>query len=120
VDMIRRIFFALRLRTYRQSPNELSSLFPMLHLRFPFCPHVSPIIIGPRTPKTRESYIRHSRSSNSCFLFTSVQPPPTMQTIKKTLGMNPLETRQLGKDGPQVTALGFGCMGLYVLLLLPF
>ena len=43
-----------------------------------------------------------------------------MQTIKKTLGMNPLETRQLGKDGPQVTALGFGCMGLYVLLLLPF
>lgn len=25
---------------------------------------------------------------------------------------SPLQTRQLGKDGPQVTALGFGLMGL--------
>jgi hypothetical protein len=35
-----------------------------------------------------------------------------MQTVKKALGMNPLPTRQLGKDGPNVTALGFGTMGL--------
>jgi len=35
-----------------------------------------------------------------------------MQAAKKALGVSPLPTRQLGKDGPNVTALGFGTMGL--------
>jgi len=35
-----------------------------------------------------------------------------MQAVKKALGMSPLPTRQLGKGGPNVTALGFGTMGL--------
>jgi hypothetical protein len=35
-----------------------------------------------------------------------------MQAVKKAIGMNPLPTRQLGQGGPNVTALGFGTMGL--------
>jgi aryl-alcohol dehydrogenase-like predicted oxidoreductase len=27
----------------------------------------------------------------------------------------PLPTRKLGKNGPEVTAVGFGAMGLYIL-----
>jgi len=35
-----------------------------------------------------------------------------MDTVKKVLGVDPLPTRKLGKDGPNVTAIGFGLMGL--------
>jgi hypothetical protein len=35
-----------------------------------------------------------------------------METVKRALNIQPLPTRQLGKDGPHVTALGFGTMGL--------
>lgn len=37
-----------------------------------------------------------------------------MDTLKKAVGVSPLPTRQLGKNGPKVTAMGFGLMGLYV------
>lgn len=37
-----------------------------------------------------------------------------MEAIKKAMHMDPLPTAHLGKDGPKVTRLGFGCMGLYV------
>jgi aryl-alcohol dehydrogenase-like predicted oxidoreductase len=37
-----------------------------------------------------------------------------MDTIKKAIGIDPLPTRQLGKNGPNVTALGLGLMGLSI------
>ena len=37
-----------------------------------------------------------------------------MNTIKKAVGLPLLPTRQLGRDGPQVTGLGLGLMGLSV------
>jgi hypothetical protein len=35
-----------------------------------------------------------------------------METVKRALNIQPLPTRQLGKGGPKITALGYGCMGL--------
>jgi hypothetical protein len=39
-----------------------------------------------------------------------------MDTLKKAVGIDPLPTRQLGKNGPKVTAMGFGLMGLQVVI----
>lgn len=36
-----------------------------------------------------------------------------MQATKEATGVSPLPTRQLGKNGPKVTAIGYGLMGLY-------
>lgn len=57
--------------------------------------------------KAKTSYI----TSNSSSIFPPLYLTPTTSVSQK---MTPpqLPTRQLGKNGPQVTALGFGTMGL--------